>query len=163
MIMKRTTPALCAAFLLAAAAVWAQSGAHRGHMGLAGGPGMHGPSDAALTKYLGLNDSQQAAMKQLHQKLGDTVKPLFDAVHQKRQAIKDGLDKNASAAALGQLLIDSHKIQQQIKAAHESFDKEFTALLTSDQAAKYTSFQEIRQSFRPDPGFGAGPVPPPVQ
>lgn len=156
--MKRTAPILCTLILLATAAVWAQPG-HRGHRG----PGMHGPSDAALTKYLGLNDSQQAAMKQLHQKLGDTVKPLFAAMRQKRQAIQDGLDKNASAAALGQLLIDSHKIQQQIKAAHEGFDKEFAAQLTSDQAAKYASFQELRQSFRPDPEAGAGPVPPPVQ
>jgi Spy/CpxP family protein refolding chaperone len=149
--MKRTIPVLCAAFLLAAAVVWAQPGGPRGHhMGMAGGPGMHGPSTAALTKYLGLTDSQQASVEQLHQKLGDTVKPLFDELRQKHQAIKDGLDKNAGAAALGQLLIDSHKIQLKVKAAHDSFDKELTGLLTSEQAAKYSSFQELRQSFRPD-------------
>jgi Spy/CpxP family protein refolding chaperone len=148
--MKRTIPVLCAVVLLAAAVVWAQPGGHWGHMGMAGGPGMHGQSTAALTQYLGLTDSQQASVQQLHQKLSDTVKPLFAELRQKHQAIKDGLDKNASAAALGQLLIDSHKIQLQVKAAHDSFDKELTGLLTSEQAAKYGSLQELRQSFRPD-------------
>jgi Spy/CpxP family protein refolding chaperone len=157
--MKRTAPLIFSVLLLAAAAVWAQPG-HHGHMGMAGGHGMHGPSDAALTRYLGLTDSQQASLKQLHQKMADTMKPLFSEMRQKHQAIKNGLDNNASAAALGQLLIDSHKIQQQMKAAHESFDKEFAALLTSDQAAKYTSFKEMRQSFRPNPGAG---VPPSVE
>jgi len=157
--MKRTIPILCAAFLLTAALVSAQPG-HRFHGAVAGGPGM-GDHTAMLTKVLGLNDSQQASVKDLSQKLDDTVKPLFDQMRTKHQAIKDGLDKNASAAALGQLLIDSHKIQLQIKAAHDSFTKEVAGLLTADQATKFTALQEMRQSFHHD--GGAGPEPPPLQ
>jgi len=152
--MKRAIPILCAAFLLTAALVSAQPG-HRFHGAVAGGPGMGGDHTAMLTKVLGLNDSQQASVKELSQKLSDTVKPLFDQMRTKHQAIEAGLDKNASAAALGQLLIDSHKIQLQIKAAHDSFNKEVAGLLTSDQATKFNALQEMRQSFRPEP--------PPVQ
>lgn len=89
------------------------------------------------------------------------MKPLFDQMRTKHQAIKAGLDKNAGAAALGQLLIDSHKIQLQIKAAHDSFTKEVAALLTADQATKFTALQEMRQSFQHD--GGAGPVPPSLE
>jgi len=148
--MKRALPILCTAFLLTAALVSAQPG-HRFHGAMAGGPGMGGDHTAMLTKVLGLNDSQQAAVKELNQKLSDTVKPLFDQMRAKHQAIQSGLDKNASAAALGQLLIDSHKIQLQIKAAHESFDKEVVGLLTADQATKFSALQEMRQSFHPEP------------
>jgi len=163
--MKRMTLILSAVLLLAAVAVWAEPGHHfRGRM--AGGT----PPDSAamsaahlahLTKLLDLSEAQQASAQELQQKLSATVKPLFDAMHQKRQAIRDGLDKNASAAALGQLLIDSHKIGQQIRAAHQSFDTELTAILTPDQAAKFSSFQEMRKSFRPDFGGELGPAAPP--
>jgi len=152
--MKRAIPILCTAFLLTAALVSAQPG-HRFHGAMAGGPCM-GDHTAMLTKVLGLNDSQQASVKELSQKLSDTVKPLFDEMRTKHAAIKSGLDNNASAAALGQLLIDSHKIQLQIKAAHENFNKEVAGLLTADQATKFNALQEMRQSFRPEP-------PPPVQ
>jgi len=153
--MKRAIPILCTAFLLTAALVSSQPG-HRFHGAMAGGPGMGGDHTAMLTKVLGLNESQQASVKELSQKLSDTVKPLFDEMRAKHAAIKNGLDKNASAAALGQLLIDSHKIQLQIKAAHENFNKEVAGLLTADQATKFNALQEMRQSFRPEP-------PPPVQ
>jgi len=148
--MKRVIPVLCAAFLLTAALVSAQPG-HRFHGDMAGGPGVGGDHTAMLTKVLGLNDSQQASVKELSQKLSDTVKPLSAQMRTNHQAIKAGLDKNASAAALGQLLIDSHKIQLQIKAAHDSFNKEVAGLLTSDQATKFSALQEMRQSLRPEP------------
>jgi hypothetical protein len=112
---------------------------------------MGGDHTAMLTKVLGLNDSQQASVKEMSQKLSDTVKPLFDQMRANRKAIKNGLDKNASAAALGQLLIDGHKLQAQVKAAHESFSKEVAGLLTADQATKFNALQEMRQSFRPEP------------
>jgi len=163
--MKRMTLVLTAVLLLAAVAVWAEPGHHfRGHM--AGGApadstAMSAAHLAHLTKLLDLSEAQQASVQELQQKLSTTVKPLFDAMHQKRQAIRDGLDKNASAAALGQLLIDSHKIGQQLKAAHQSFDTELTALLTPDQAAKFSSFQAMRQSFHRGPDGELGPAAPP--
>jgi Spy/CpxP family protein refolding chaperone len=152
-MMKRLVPFLCAVFLLAAVAVWAQPGRHGMH-------GMHGQA-GALTKALNLTTAQQAAVKPLRQKLGDTVKPLFDAMREKHQAIKDGLDNNADAATLGQLLIEAHKIGLQVKAAHDEFDREVTSLLTADQAAKYKTLQEMRQSrHRGFPGADPGALPP---
>lgn len=167
--MKRTTLFLSAALLLAAAIVSAQPGSrfraagHMAHYRSANGgadtgvPG--GPPVDKLTSYLSLTDAQQTAWKQLRDKLDTTVKPLFETAQRKQAAIRDGLDNNADAATLGQLMIDAHRIRQQIKATHVAYEKDFTALLTADQAAKYQSFQELRASFRP----GHGPLPPPQQ
>lgn len=145
--MKRTVPFLCAiVLLLAAVAVWAQPGRGRTHT-------------QALTKALNLTAAQQASLQQLDAKLKDTVKPLFAAMHEKHAAIKEGLDNNADAATLGQLLIEAHKTGLQIKAAHAEHDRELTALLTADQAEKFKTLQEMRQSMRRDHGAGPGMAP----
>jgi hypothetical protein len=165
MIMKRTLPVLCAALLLAATGLWAQAGMHKGgahrmrHGGFAAGAGMPQPIVDRLTSELGLTAAQQTSWKQLRDKLSTAVKPLFETARQKHEAIRDGLDNNADAATIGQLMIDAHKIREQIRAIHDQYQKDFTALLNSDQLAKY---QEIRQKFHHGSGDDTdGPPPPP--
>jgi len=166
--MKRTIPVLCAALLITGAVLSAQAGSHfmgenrggrmMGHRGFAhggfAGGGMPQQVVDRLTSELGLTKAQQASWKTLRDQQKATVQPLFEAVRAKREAIHQGLDNNADAATLGQLLIDAHKIGEQIRAAHDQYEKSFTALLNSDQVAKY---QEIRQKFHRGPGDGAPP------
>jgi Spy/CpxP family protein refolding chaperone len=157
--MKRFVPVLCVAALLTAGVVAAQPG-HRFHGGFdrAGGPaaGMI-PQRAVdkLTQSLALSQAQQASWQQLRNRLQTTVQPLFDAARQKHEAIRDGLENNADAASLGNLMIEAHQIGKQIRAAHDQYERDFTALLTPEQATKYQSFREMRDQFRH--GFGGGP------
>ena len=165
--MKRTIPVLCAALLITGAALSAQAGSpsmggdRGGRMMRHGGFG-HGGRGAGMpqaivdrvTSELGLTKAQQESWKTLRDKQKATMQPLFDAGRAKREAIHQGLDNNADAATLGQLLIDAHKIGEQIRAAHDQYEKSFTALLNSDQLTKY---QEIRQKFHRGPGDGAPP------
>jgi Spy/CpxP family protein refolding chaperone len=157
--MKRTIPTLCAALLITGAALSAQAGSpmggHGGRM-MHGGFGQGMPQQVVdrLITELGLTKTQQAAWKTLRDNQKATLQPLFDAGRAKREAIHQGLDNNADAATLGQLLIDAHKIGGQIRAAHDQYEKSFTALLNSDQVAKY---QEIRQKLHH--GFDDGPPP----
>jgi Spy/CpxP family protein refolding chaperone len=51
-------------------------------------------------------------------------------------------------------MIDAHRIREQIRAAHEEAQKELTALLTPDQAAK---FQQLREKFHHGRGDDDGP------
>jgi Spy/CpxP family protein refolding chaperone len=162
--MKRTIPVLCAALLITGAALSVQAGSHMG--GGRGGRMMHHGGDFGrgagmpqqvvdrLTSELGLTKAQQESWKALRDKQKATIQPLFEAGRAKREAIHQGLDNNADAATLGQLLIDAHKIGEQIRAAHDQYEKSFTALLNSDQVAKY---QEIRQKFHRGPGDGPPP------
>lgn len=161
--MKRTLPIFCAALLIAGVALEAQAGFHRGggrmmrHGGFAGARGAGMPQQIVdrLTAELGLTKAQQDSWKTLRDRQSATVKPLFEAARAKRKAIREGLDNNADAATLGQLLIDAHKTREQIRAAHDQYQKDFTALLNSDQVAKY---QEIRQKH--GRRHGHGDVPP---
>jgi len=166
--MKRTLPILCAALLITGAALSAQAGSppmggdHGGgrmmhHGGFArGGFGQGMPQEVVdhLTGELGLTTAQQASWKTLRDNQKAALQPLFEAGRAKREAIHQGLDNNADAATLGQLLIDAHKIGGQIRASHDQYEKSFTALLNSDQVAKY---QEIRQKFQGRRGFGPPP------
>lgn len=162
--MKRIIPLLCAAALVTAGAVAAQPGHHfRGGFDRAGGheAGMSERGAERLTKALGLSSAQQASVQQLRDRLQETVQPLFDAARQKHEAIRDGLDNNADAATLGNLMIEAHRIGKQIRAAHDQYDRDFTALLTTEQATKYNTIREMREQFRHGPGDGS--MPPPVQ
>lgn len=163
--MKRTIPVLCAALLITGAALIAQAGSPMGgHMmghggfghggGFARGAGMPQQVVDRLTTELGLTKAQQESWKTLRDKQQATIQPLFDAGRAKREAIHQGLDNNADAATLGQLLIDAHKIGGQLRATHDQYEKSFTALLNSDQLTKY---QEIRQKLHHGPGDGAPP------
>jgi len=164
--MKRTIPVLCAALLITGAALSAQAGSHMGggrmmrhggfgHGGVGRGAGMPQQIVDRMTSKLGLTKTQQESWKALRDQQKATVQPLFEAGRAKREAIHQGLDNNADAATLGQLLIDAHKIREQIRAAHDQYEKSFTALLNSDQVAKY---QEIRQKHH----HGHGDAPPPA-
>jgi Spy/CpxP family protein refolding chaperone len=156
MNVKRILPVLCAVLLLATA-VWAERGSHDGHRMRHGGAmsgEMHERMAARLAKALDLTAAQQTAWKELRTKEMAAMKPLFDSARQKHEAIRDGLDNNADAATVGQLMIDAHRIREQIRAAHEETQKELTALLTPDQAAK---FEQLREKFHHGRGDGDGP------
>jgi Spy/CpxP family protein refolding chaperone len=156
--MKKITLFLCAVLLTVGAAVWAQPG-HGwgpGRMGAHGDPAAHAAERLArLTQVLSLTTAQQAAAKQLQDKLQTTVQPLFTEAREKHEAIREALDSNnADAAEIGQLMIDAHKIGGQMRAAHDEFEKAFTALLTPEQAAKFKALQDKREARGPG-RFGA--------
>ena len=147
--MKRLAPLFATILLLATAVVWAQQPGWRHHAGMnkaAAAGGMPQRMVAHLTTALALTEDQQAAWKPLRDKLAAAVSPLAAEARQKHQAIHAGLTNNADAATLGQLMIDAHNLGQQIRAAHDAYDKEFTALLTEDQAAKYSALKAARHA-----------------
>lgn len=141
--MKRTFPLIAAALLLATAAAGAQPGQfrhdrdeRRGHRG------------ERLTQELGLSDSQQAAAKQLHEQLRETMKPLHEEQRALHEQVETALEQGADAATVGNLVITAHQKRQAMRAAREEYEADFAALLTPEQLAKYETLKEKRESFR---------------
>jgi Spy/CpxP family protein refolding chaperone len=165
-IMKRIIPVFAAAALITAGAAVAQPGHFHGGFSHGGfdragmpGAGMSERGVEKLTKALDLSSSQQTAWQQLRDQLKATVQPLFAAARQKHEAIRTGLDANADAATLGNLMIEAHAIGKQIRAAHDKYEQDFTALLTTEQATKYDAIRQQRDQFRRGPGDGFMPPP----
>jgi Spy/CpxP family protein refolding chaperone len=137
-----------------------QSAGPNGHFGphgdhWMGGRAGLGPSPHALQQYLQLNDTQKAASHSLHQSLRDAVRPLFVESRQLHAQIQQALAAaSPDAAAIGRLMISAHAIKQQIRAAHDNYEKSFTAVLNADQATRYNTIREfwkLMRTSRPGP------------
>ncbi len=133
--MKRFATLLCL-LTLAAAPVFA--GQPTAANGVATAPAAHA---AHLAKALNLTEDQKAAAQPLQDELAATVKPLFADLKVKHQALRAALEANADAATVGEAAIAAHAVQAQIKAAHEKFATAFAALLTPEQATKFSSLK----------------------
>lgn len=142
----------------------------------AGGPG--GGERGALAKiaqllpppgYLDLDDGQIAATRALLEQLQTTLQPLREQQQAQHQALRDLLDGDApDATAVGELVISSHGLRQQIRQALEATDAEFSGLLNTDQLVAYENFKELRRLRRlqrqgpggPDDGLADDPLAP---
>jgi Spy/CpxP family protein refolding chaperone len=71
-----------------------------------------------------------------------TIEPLREQQKANHEAIRAAVEAG-NAAQAGQLLITNHNLGQQIKAAHDTFQTAFEALLTAEQKAKWDVYQEI--------------------
>ncbi len=130
------------------------------------GPGGHGPGGLhggflshRIAEYLELTDEQIAAAKQIKEDLRAEVEPLHEQAQTQRQDLRDLLDTdNPDAATVGQLVIDSHGIREQVRSAGEDAKAAFVALLTPEQLELWEDLQNIRDVFGPGKGrFGGGP------
>ncbi|HVF60303.1 MAG TPA: Spy/CpxP family protein refolding chaperone [Thermoanaerobaculia bacterium] len=140
--MKRTFPLIAAALLLATAAAGAQPGSFRHDR-----DERRGHRAERLTQELGLSESQQAAAKQLHEQLRETMKPLHEEQRALHEQVETALEQGADAATVGNLVITAHQKRQAMRAAREELERDFAALLTPEQLAKYETLKEKRESF----------------
>jgi Spy/CpxP family protein refolding chaperone len=152
--MKRTLTFFLGAVLLVGATAFAAGAGN--HWKTAGDPAQMAQHHAAfLAKALNLTADQQAAATKLHADLAASAQPLSVTHRQQMQEIHTLLDNgSASAAEIGQKMIDAHVTGQQLKALHDDFNTKFGALLNPDQLAK---FQQI-QAAHPHPGMGHTPA-----
>jgi len=98
-----------------------------------------------LTKALDLTEAQQQELDQLQDRLGDTLRPLFDTMRDNREALEELLDSaNPDPAAVGTRAIELHRAKAQMKSAHESFESEIVAMLNETQRAQFEALREAR-------------------
>lgn len=97
-----------------------------------------------LIQALKLTRAQTDTLKGLIQTLENTVKPLYTANEQLTQQIQTGLTSPApDNCAIGKLVVTRHQNDVAIAAAFTKFDKDFSAILTPDQLAKYQRLKHL--------------------
>jgi Spy/CpxP family protein refolding chaperone len=96
---------------------------------------------------LSLTDAQKSQAESLRLTMRATIEPLRAQLRNNREAVKTAVDAG-NAQQAGQLLVANKSVREQIKAAHESFQTQFAAILTAEQKAKWSVLQELRESRR---------------
>ena len=96
---------------------------------------------------LNLTDAQKSQAQSLRLSLRAAVEPLRAQLRNNREAVKAAVDAG-NAQQAGQLLVASKAVREQIKAAHESFQSQFAAILNAEQKAKWSVMQELREARR---------------
>lgn len=146
--MKRIAITLFALILTVAAYAQPRPG-QRPHGRGPGGPGPGAaPSPEKLAEILGLTAAQQAQFESMRATLDSMIEPLREQQQAYRESIKAAVDANDANAA-GTALLASHRLREQIKAAHDAFTASFAAILTAEQKAKWETLRQMREHRRP--------------
>ena len=111
--------------------------------------GRTGLSPEAMAEFLSLSDAQVDQLKALRESLKETVQPLREQRRENREAMEAAVTAGDTTKA-GELAIANYNIGQQLKAAHDSFESSFSALLNADQKAKWEVYQQIIKLRRPN-------------
>ena len=122
----------------------------------------HGPGRGFFPPpgYLDLSEEQIEAVEALR----ETVRADMEAHRTEARALHEQLrtaleNESPDPAQVGQLVIDLHRQKEQGRAAWESVESQFAALLTPEQLEKWENFKELRgnrRERRHERGFGEG-------
>lgn len=138
--------ALITLFTVAAVAAPGRGRGPQGPGQQAPGPQAHGPAEILppplLAEFLGLTEAQIAQVQSLRDAQRAAVEPLREQQKANHEQIRAAVEAG-NATEAGQLLIANHGLGDQIRAARETFETAFAALLTSEQKAKWDVYQEI--------------------
>ena len=100
-------------------------------------------SPKLLAKYLHLTDAQVTQEQALFKTLGDALKALHDQEKTLREQLGTALGGgNPNACDVGALVIQIDGLHDQAKAALQKFDRDFSAILTPEQLAKYEALKD---------------------
>jgi hypothetical protein len=102
-----------------------------------------------LAKYLNLSATQVTQEEALFKTLGEALKGIREQEKTLRDQLQDELD-NASpnACTAGGYVVSLAGLAEQAKAALETFDTAFSAILTPEQLAKYEALKELAHGPR---------------
>jgi Spy/CpxP family protein refolding chaperone len=150
--MKRIS--ILALITLIAVAAFAAPGRRPANAGPGGPGGQHGPREILppplLAQFLGLTEAQIAQIQPLRETLRTTVEPLREHQRANQEQIRAAVD-SGNAAKAGELLVANHALREQMKAAHDTFETSFAAMLTPAQKAKWDVYREISHLRRERP------------
>lgn len=149
--MKRLTWVLALGALVTGAAL--ASAGHGGDHGLRmrghhGGDHHRGGiwQSEHLARALDLTTEQRAAAKELSEEFAAQAEPLWTSAREQRRQVHEMVESAApDATAIGQRMIATHQVHQQLKALHDDFDAKFSALLDAEQREDFEKMRESRK------------------
>ncbi len=105
----------------------------------------------ALARFLKLTPEQTATFKQLYNQLQQTLKPIREQQKALYEELHAQLDQeNPDPCAVGATQIALYEGREDIRAAFETFDTAFSAILTPEQLAKWETLKEALKMLRGD-------------
>jgi Spy/CpxP family protein refolding chaperone len=133
--MKRTVALAVITLSFAVLGAFAQPGP-----GGPGGPG--GPRhQEMLVQSLNLSTEQKASWDAIESATRAAVQPLMEQRRTLHDQIETALDAaTPDVAAIGTLMVQSHAVDKQLKAAHEASHSKLSALLTAEQRMQFDRF-----------------------
>lgn len=130
------------------------------------GPGGPGATGESLFRHLGfladfleLTDEQIEEARLLAEDLKAALQPLREQARATRREVRAALgEDNPDPTRVGTLVIDQHRLRQEMKALVTAAVEDFRALLTSEQQELLDRFRESRRGRRGQRGGpGGGP------
>lgn len=139
--MKIRKVNLMLAFLAVLLALPFAAEAQRGGASRDPGAILHNPR--ALARYLRLTPEQVTAAQRLQADLRADLEPLRANEKQLREALRTQVEAaNPNACSVGQALLAVRANEEAIRDAVEEYDRQFSALLTPEQLARYEALKE---------------------
>jgi len=94
---------------------------------------------------LNLTPDQRVAFDNARRDFETATQPLMDKQRDAHQKIEDALKSGtADACAIGAMVLDTRSVSDQLKSAHEAFEKKLSSILNPDQLARFESFEKQR-------------------
>jgi Spy/CpxP family protein refolding chaperone len=137
---------LCAAMLLLPAL--ADAAQNNGGGGFNAAAVLRNPR--AVARYLRLTPAQVEQQKTLLAALKTEVEPLRESQKALQEDLREALEAaSPDDCAVGAIVVDSHEIGGEIRAALQEYDAAFSAILTAEQLARYEALKVLAE--RPEP------------
>jgi Spy/CpxP family protein refolding chaperone len=154
---------LALAALVGAAAAVAQQAVPEGRTGRGPrrGPGPVPPE--AVARVLGLTDAQKAQVQKLMGSKRTEHEALREKVEANQQQLRAALESaSPDPAAVGELVIEGHRLREQGKALREAQEAAIRSVLTPEQQVKFDVMKSLREEAGPTGhgrpvGFGPPP------
>ncbi|HEV8486179.1 MAG TPA: periplasmic heavy metal sensor [Blastocatellia bacterium] len=115
----------------------------RGHWSEQGGRGGRGMMGF---RGLDLTDAQKAQMKQIRESHSQTLRPIMEQIHAKRQEIRQASQDGAfNEALVTQKLTEIAPLEAKLQGEQHRIHREMLSVLTADQKAK---LEQTRQQLK---------------
>jgi Spy/CpxP family protein refolding chaperone len=116
----------------------------------------------AMGRFLGLSEPQQAQVLAILEQQRPQHEALRQALEANRDALRELLDSGgADATAVGEIVLEGHRIQKQGRALRDAQDRALRALLTADQQIRFDALKAVQDEGGPRSGARRGPGPRP--
>jgi Spy/CpxP family protein refolding chaperone len=116
-----------------------------------------------VIRTLGLTEAQQAEWETMLANLRATLAPLREQLKNGEEALRDLLrQSNPDPTRIGELVLASKQVREQMGAAHQAYLQGFEGMLTLEQKAKLAFLRRAQQVVPLLPAFKMfGLLPPP--
>ena len=146
--MNRTTTGTLGMTLVLVAATFLSSGAVAAQRFGGHGGGSLAPPERVL-EHLGISDLQLEQIGQLREDAKSILGPLHEEQKGYRQQLRTLLESEApNATDVGNVVIATRHVGEEIRATEQSFREQFQLMLTPEQLTAWEEFNSNRQSRR---------------